>query len=71
MVGREPSKQPPWSMAMSTSTEPGFIRATSSSLTSVGALAPGISTAPITRSARSTSCSIAYAVETSVVRRPW
>ena len=36
---------------MSTSTEPGFICATSSLLTSFGALAPGISTAPITRSA--------------------
>ena len=40
------SKQPPWSTAMSTSTEPGFIRETSSLVTSLGALAPGISTAP-------------------------
>ena len=38
---RESSKQPPWSIEMSTSTEPGFIRETSSLVTSVGALAPG------------------------------
>ena len=53
------SKQPPWSTAMSTSTEPGFIRDTSSLLTSVGAFAPGISTAPMTRSASVTCCSMA------------
>ena len=51
MVGRESSKQPPWSIAMSTSTEPGFICATSRCDTSFGALAPGTSTAPMTRSA--------------------
>ena len=45
------SKQPPWSTAMSTSTEPGFICETSSLLTSLGAAAPGISTAPMTMSA--------------------
>jgi len=41
-------------MAMSTSTDPGFICATSSLETSRGARAPGTSTAPITRSAAST-----------------
>ena len=50
------SKQPPWSTAMSTSTEPGFICATRSLLTSLGALAPGISTAPMTMSASVTCC---------------
>ena len=44
---------------MSTSTEPGFIRETSSLVTSLGALAPGISTAPMTMSASVTCCSIA------------
>src|SRR5690606_39478049 len=50
VVGREFSKHPPWSIAMSTSTDPGFIRRTRSSETSLGAFAPGMSTAPITRS---------------------
>ena len=36
-------------------TEPGRIRDTSSLLTRVGALAPGTSTAPMTRSASSTA----------------
>ena len=51
VVGRVSSKQPPWSTAMSTSTLPGFIRETRALLTSFGALAPGTSTEPITRSA--------------------
>ena len=38
---------------------PGFIRDTRSLVTSFGAAAPGISTAPITRSASMTCCSIA------------
>ena len=59
MVARVSSKQPPWSTAMSTSTEPGFIRETSSLETSLGAFAPGISTAPITMSASVTCCWIA------------
>ena len=58
MVGCESSKQPPWSMEMSTSTEPGCIRDTSSLEMSMGALAPGTSTAPITRSASITARSI-------------
>ena len=37
MVGREVSKQPPWSMATSTTTAPGRIRWTSSAETSFGA----------------------------------
>ena len=49
-------------MAMSTSTLPAFIRATSSLLIKVGALAPGTSTAPITRSASSTARSTSYAL---------
>ena len=68
MVGRESSKQPPWSMEMSTSTLPGIIRDTSSLEISVGALAPGTSTAPITRSASSTAFSISYAFEATVCR---
>ena len=52
---------------MSTSTEPGFIRATSSFDTSFGAAAPGISTAPITMSASITCCSIASFDDAS----PW
>jgi hypothetical protein len=55
VVGRESSKQPPWSIEMSTRTLPGFIRDTSSLETSIGAFAPGTSTAPITRSASSTA----------------
>ena len=46
-----PRSSRPGRSAMSTSTEPGFIRETSSLVTSLGALAPGISTAPMTRSA--------------------
>ena len=57
-------------MAMSTRTEPGRIAATISALTSLGAAAPGISTAPITRSAAATSRSIASVVEYSVLMRP-
>lgn len=37
---------------MSTKTEPGFAEATISLVTSLGARAPGISTEPMTRSAR-------------------
>ena len=50
MVGRLVSKQPPWSMAMSTTTLPGRMLAIISRVTSLGALAPGTSTAPITTS---------------------
>jgi len=63
VVGRLVSKQPPWSIAMSTSTAPGFIVRTISRVTSFGAAAPAINTAPITRSASRTNSSIACAVE--------
>jgi hypothetical protein len=49
-------------MATSTITEPGFIASTICRVTSFGAAAPGISTPPITRSARSTCCSTLSAV---------
>ena len=60
-VGRrvEVSKQPPWSMAMSTRTEPRFIVLSMSRVTSFGAAAPGTNTAPITSSAYSTALAIA------------
>src|SRR5579883_1170604 len=45
-------------MEMSTSTEPGFILRTISRVTSLGAAAPGTSTAPTTRSAASTSLDV-------------
>src|SRR4029079_10384074 len=63
------AKQPPWSTAMSTSTEPGFICATRSLEISLGAAAPGISTAPITMSASRTCCSIASLLDASPCTR--
>ena len=53
-------------MAMSTMTEPGFIALTVAAVISFGAAAPGISTEPITRSARRHSVSIASRVENTV-----
>ena len=50
VVGREVSAQPPWSMAMSTNTEPFFMAFSMVRLISLGARAPGTSTAPISRS---------------------
>src|SRR5215218_7713035 len=50
VVGRDVSKHPPWSIATSTTTAPSFIAAIISRVTSFGASAPGISTAPMTRS---------------------
>ena len=49
-MGRDVSKQPPWSMATSTTTLPGRMLAIISRLTTFGALAPGTSTAPTTTS---------------------
>ena len=46
------SKHPPWSTATSTTTLPGFIAPSISRVTSFGAEAPGISTAPTRTSAR-------------------
>src|SRR5690606_40034572 len=57
-------------METSTSTLPGFIWATTASSTSVGARAPGTSTAPITRSASRTARSISYAFDATVRHRP-
>jgi hypothetical protein len=59
VVAREVSKQPPWSIEMSTSTEPRFIVLSMSRVTSFGAAAPGTSTAPITSSALVTALAIA------------
>ena len=61
VVGCEVSKQPPWSIATSTTTAPAFMRAIISRVTSLGASAPGISTAPITRSASATEAAICEA----------
>ena len=69
MVGREVSKQPPWSIAMSTTTEPVFIAFTIWRDTSLGAAAPATSTAPMTRSAESTCCSTASRLEYTVTTR--
>ena len=49
-MGREVSAQPPWSMAMSTKTLPGFIWRSIAREMSFGAFAPGTSTAPMSRS---------------------
>ena len=46
----EVSKQPPWSMATSTSTVPGFIIFSISRVMRCGALSPGMRTEPITKS---------------------
>src|ERR1700682_3433817 len=50
--------QPPWSTATSTTTDPSCISLMSFSLTSLGALAPGMSTPPMTRSASRTYLAI-------------
>ena len=63
MVACEVSKQPPWSMATSTSTAPGFIVASIVRVTSLGAAAPGTSTAPMTASAEATSSATASLVD--------
>ena len=62
--------QPPWSIATSTSTEPGFMPSIMSSVITVGARPPGTSTAPITRSASATVRSTAPRLEASVMMRP-
>ena len=62
--------QPPWSMAMSTTTEPGFMARTMSSVTTTGARPPATSTAPITRSASATTRSTVPRLDASVVMRP-
>ncbi len=62
--------QPPWSMAMSTTTAPGFIDFTMSSVTTIGARPPGTSTAPMTRSASAMTRSTWPRLEVRVVMRP-
>jgi hypothetical protein len=56
-------------MATSTITAPGFIALTVASLMSLGAAAPGMSTVPITRSARRHTASTASCVENTVRTR--
>ena len=68
-VGRLVAMQPPWSMATSMITLPGFMRRRSSCSTSIGAFAPGISTAPITRSALRQLLADRVAVAEQAVRR--
>jgi len=51
VVAFDVSKQPPWSIATSTITAPGFMILSISLVTSLGALVPGINTAPTTTSA--------------------
>ena len=53
-----------------TMIDPGRMARTMSSVTSFGARAPGTSTAPITRSASGTSCSIASTLLITVWIRP-
>ena len=60
---------PPWSIATSTITEPGFICLTVAAEISFGAAAPGTSTAPMTRSALRHSVSIAWRLDATVRTR--
>ena len=69
VVGREVSKQPPWSIETSTSTAFSFISFSCSRLTTCGALAPWTSTAPITRSASESIRSTFSVVEKTVDAR--
>ena len=63
------STQPPWSTATSTITAPFFINLRSSRLISIGAFAPGKSTAPIIRSLSLSIFSIFASVQYNVVMR--
>jgi hypothetical protein len=63
VVGREVSVQPPWSIATSTITEPRLMMPRCARLISFGAAAPGISVAPITKSAWRSSSSRMPGVE--------
>src|ERR671930_1041555 len=65
VVGRDVSQQPPWSMETSQMTPPGRIDLTIGSVITFGALAPGTSTAPTTRSACATHSANRVGVETS------
>ena len=66
MVACEVSKHPPWSIATSTITAPFFMLPIMSRRTSLGAAAPGISTAPTTRSASCSDFRMVQAFEASV-----
>ena len=70
VVACDVSKQPPWSIATSTTTAPSFMPRIISRVTSFGATAPGISTAPITRSASSTDAATCRLELISSVTRP-
>ena len=67
---RDVATQPPWSIAMSTITDPGRIEATISSDTITGAFAPGSRTLPITASASRTRCSSVSRSDISVTILP-
>ncbi len=64
------SMHPPWSIEMSTTTDPGFMPATMASVTRCGASAPGTSTAPMTRSAAATVSSTVVRFDIRVWMRP-
>ena len=55
---------------MSTTTEPSFICLIISSVTKLGAFAPGINTAPITKSLSLTAFSILSGLDIIVLTRP-
>ena len=62
VVGRLVSKHPPWSIEMSTSTDPGRISRSIRRVNSFGASAPGTRAAPITRSDSAARASTAVVV---------
>ena len=70
VVSCDVSMQPPWSMATSTMRAPGFMAATMSAVTSIGARPPGTRTAPTTMSASATDRSTAPRLEARVRMRP-
>src|SRR3954451_23440981 len=70
VVGRDVSKQPPWSMETSTSTAWRFISFSWARVTTCGARAPATSTAPMTRSASARCSSIASVDAKQVSARP-
>src|SRR4029077_17300376 len=70
VVGREVSKQPPWSIDTSTSTAWRFINFRRSRGITRGAGTPWSRTAPITRSAAGSISSIASGEEYPVEARP-
>ena len=69
-MGRVSSKHPPWSTEISTSTDPSRMRETKSLDTSLGALAPTTSTAPMTMSASRHASSRVSVDDAIVCTRP-